>query len=222
VTVGVPVLHEFRVRTPLELAELRQELSIPADKQVVLVTGGGNGAQRLNQAVVAIAKNLLVEYPQAILVHVAGRLHAEEITKQYHRSLGSQLAQRVRVEGFTTKMYAYSAVADLVVARAGGTSIAEFAAQAKTCVIVPNPLLTGGHQLKNAKVLADRQAVALVDEADLPPDGEATALLQTIRSLLGDTERARQLAYNLHQLARPDAAKELALLLLEQASGSKV
>lgn len=52
--------------------------------------------------------------------------------------------------GFTTELHAYSAVADVVISRAGATHMAEMAAQSKACVVVPNPNLTGGHQTKNA------------------------------------------------------------------------
>jgi len=93
--------------------------------------------------------------------------------------------------------------------------MAEFAAQAKACVVVPNPLLTGGHQTKNAQVLADRQAVRLVTEKDLRHDPKA--LLPVVRQLLDNPEEAEALGQDLQAIAQPEAAKKLGMLLLEQA-----
>ncbi len=105
-------------------------------------------------------------------------------------------------------------MAQVVVTRAGGNSLAELAALARPCVVIPNPILTGGHQLKNAKVLAERQAIAMVDEASLVEP--ATSLLPALDTLLDNPDEARALGNRLHEIAQPDAAKRLAVILLEQ------
>jgi UDP-N-acetylglucosamine--N-acetylmuramyl-(pentapeptide) pyrophosphoryl-undecaprenol N-acetylglucosamine transferase len=217
VTVGVPISHEFRQRTAAEIAGLRHELAIANDAQVVLVTGGGLGAQRLNQAMIRLASDMLASRPKLHIIHLAGRQHADEVRQQYLAALGETLASRVHVEGFTTQLYTYSAIADVVVTRAGGNSMAEFAAQAKACIVVPNPVLAGGHQLKNAQVLAERQAVLLVDEPSLAAGND---LALALGRLLDEPQLARRLAQNLLQLAQPDAARQLALLLLEEADSA--
>jgi UDP-N-acetylglucosamine:LPS N-acetylglucosamine transferase len=94
--------------------------------------------------------------------------------------------------------------------------MAEFAAQAKACVVVPNPLLAGGHQLKNAKVLADRKAVRLVDEAHLTHDHRA--LMPPLTELLDHPDRAKAVATKLAGLAEPDAARNLAMILLDKTN----
>jgi len=215
VTVGVPISRHYR---PLDAAgqlAVRRELGLQDYKQIVLVTGGGLGAQRLNEAILAASRTLLADYPGLAIVHLAGRRLEEGLRQQYAAQLLPEQLQRVQVKGFINNLYDYSAAADVVVTRAGGTSMAEFAAQAKACVVVPNPLLTGGHQLKNAQVLADRNAVVLVDESRLARQPDS--LGRPLKQLLDAPERRAMLGKALSGLAQPDAAKRLAMLLLEQA-----
>lgn len=216
VTVGVPISDAFYPPSPKEVAALRKQLQIESAKQVVLVTGGGLGAQRLNAAVVDIMAELLARYPDLWVVHVAGRLDEVVIRQRYKQELPAGLYKRVVVRGFVTNMSQYSAAADVIVTRAGGTAMAEFAAQAKPIIVVPNPLLTGGHQLKNAKVLADRKAVRLVQEDILAEDHHA--LMPPLTDLLDHPEAAKALGAKLATVAQPDAACKLAMVLLKIAN----
>jgi UDP-N-acetylglucosamine--N-acetylmuramyl-(pentapeptide) pyrophosphoryl-undecaprenol N-acetylglucosamine transferase len=219
VTVGVPISHRFHSLTPEQVAVAREQLQLPAEAQVLCVTGGGLGAARLNAAVVSCVPELLRHYPDLYVVHIAGRLDEDNIRRQYKQELPPKEQHRVIVKGFVTNMYLYTGAADLIVTRAGGTSVAEFAAQAKPIVVVPNPQLTGGHQLKNAQVLADRKAVRLVNESTLSEDHHA--LMPPITDLLDHPEKAAALGKKLAGLARPNAAHLLAMLLLEIAAGKK-
>jgi UDP-N-acetylglucosamine--N-acetylmuramyl-(pentapeptide) pyrophosphoryl-undecaprenol N-acetylglucosamine transferase len=123
------------------------------------------------------------------------------------------------VKGYVSDLYRYSGAADVIITRAGATAIAEFAVQGKACILVPNPILTGGHQLKNAQVLADKGAVVVVPEADLKKNAEK--LKSALTDLLADPLKQAELGHQLAAFARPGAAKELAVLLLEQAQVSK-
>jgi len=213
VTVGVPISREFRERDQAEIMALKEKLGFPADSKVICITGGGLGAARLNDAIVRTSGELLAD-PQVVLAHLTGRNHEKQVSQQYDELLTDTARARVEVVGYTTKLFEYSAVADVVVTRAGGTSIAEFTAQGKACVVVPNPLLTGGHQSKNAQALAERQAVRIVEETEIKQDPRN--LSTAVQSLLDDPAMRIALGQKLHQLARPDAAKRLAMLLLEQ------
>jgi len=214
VTVGVPISHHYAKLTAAAVRTARETIGVSNEQRLVLMTGGGHGAGRLNESTMEIAPALLTRYPELVLVILAGRIHAETLSKKYNNSLTADMRNRLRIESFVSNLYDYSAVADVVITRAGGTSMAEFAAQAKACVVVPNPELTGGHQTKNAQVLADRQAVIIVTEAELRKDKRA--LLAPIVDLLDHPEAARDMAEKLHSLGHPDAAKRLAMLLLEQ------
>jgi UDP-N-acetylglucosamine--N-acetylmuramyl-(pentapeptide) pyrophosphoryl-undecaprenol N-acetylglucosamine transferase len=213
VTVGVPISDAFRPLSKAALHDIREQLRLHEADKVLLVTGGGLGAQRVNAAAVACVPELLQRYPGLWVVHIAGRLDEASVRRQYHQELPPKEQKRVVVKGFVTNMHQYSAAADVIVTRAGGTSIAEFAAQAKACVVVPAPHLSGGHQLKNARVLADRKAVRLVQESTLQEDPHA--LLPPLTELFDHPDKITQLGKKLAALARPNAAHLLAMLLLE-------
>jgi UDP-N-acetylglucosamine--N-acetylmuramyl-(pentapeptide) pyrophosphoryl-undecaprenol N-acetylglucosamine transferase len=215
-TVGVPLDRHY---VPLDAAAMRKarlQIGVPPEGQLLFVTGGGLGAKRLNDAMVACIDELLGRYPDLTVVHLAGRSHEAALRQQYKRVLASKHQQRVIVKGFITNLYLYSGAADLIITRAGATSIAEFAAQHKACIVVPNPLLTGGHQLKNAAVLADRKAVRLVSEEKLKQDERA--LMPTLVDVLDHPAHMQAMGERLGTFAEPDSAKRLAMVLLDIAA----
>ncbi len=217
ITVGVPISHHF-YPVPADTARTwRKQLGLEQAKQLVFVTGGGNGADRLNKAVMGCANELLERYPDLMLVHLTGRNLEDDARRRYKQLLAAEDQARVIVKGFVTNLYQYSGVADVVITRAGGSSMAEFATQAKACVVVPNPQLTGGHQLKNAKVLADRKAIRLVSEDTLAQDPRA--LMPALTDLLDHPAKTKELGAKLSNLAQPNAAHLLAVILLETAEG---
>jgi UDP-N-acetylglucosamine--N-acetylmuramyl-(pentapeptide) pyrophosphoryl-undecaprenol N-acetylglucosamine transferase len=212
-TVGVPLAHHYKPFSKAEVRAAREHLGIDPAGKMVLVTGGGLGAQRLNHAVAVCVRELLDRYRDLTIVQLAGRANEADLRQRYQKELPAAYQRRVIVKGFITNLHVYSGAADVVVTRAGATSMAEFAAQKKACIVVPNPLLTGGHQIKNAKVLADRNAVRLVGEDKLRIDDHA--LMSPLIELLDSPERARQLGEKLAELASGDAAERLAVVLLE-------
>jgi UDP-N-acetylglucosamine--N-acetylmuramyl-(pentapeptide) pyrophosphoryl-undecaprenol N-acetylglucosamine transferase len=224
ITVGVPISHSFHDLTPADIQAARRQLEISKAEQVLLVTGGGNGAESLNNAVMRSMSELLARYPRLWVIHLTGRALESKTRKYYASQLETELQQRVIVKGHVTNLHLYSAAADVILSRAGATSLAEFAVQAKPCIVVPNPILTGGHQLKNAKVLADRKAVRLVDERHLREDPHG--LMPALTELFDNPDKARVLATKLRELARPNAAHLLAVLLLdvakERAAATKI
>jgi UDP-N-acetylglucosamine--N-acetylmuramyl-(pentapeptide) pyrophosphoryl-undecaprenol N-acetylglucosamine transferase len=217
VTVGVPISHQFRPLTIDQTRDFKRTLGLSLGGRVLFVTGGGNGADRLNKAVMNCASELLERYADLTIIHLAGRRLEADVRQRYRQFLTPEEQNRVIVEGFVTNLYQFSGIADVVVARAGGSSLAEFAAQAKACVVVPNPQLTGGHQLKNAKVLADRKAIRLVSEETLQE--EPRALMPSVTDLLDHPDKAKELGRRLGELAQPNAAHLLAVLLLEIIEG---
>ncbi|HLB66122.1 MAG TPA: UDP-N-acetylglucosamine--N-acetylmuramyl-(pentapeptide) pyrophosphoryl-undecaprenol N-acetylglucosamine transferase [Candidatus Saccharimonadales bacterium] len=219
VFTGVPIVREYKKVTPRSRQEYRRGLGIPTDAKVITVTGGGLGAEQLNQAVVKISKQLFNQYPNLFLVHLAGSKHDKSVLDLYAKELTNEQRKRLMVKGFINDLYRYSAAADLVITRAGATALAEFALQECACVVVPNPALTGGHQTKNAKILADKQAIKLIDENMLKSN---PGLLYTaIRGLLDFSEKRFELARRLGSYAKPQAASELAKLILSVVRGEK-
>ena len=211
IQVGVPVAHDFKPVTDELKRQYREELQIPQAKQVVFVTGGGLGALRLNNAVAVIAQQLLTQFPKLYLLHATGRGQEERVKTSYDH-LSEDMRRRIIVKDFVRDLYRYSGAADVVVTRGSATALMEFATQGKACIAVPNPLLTGGHQLKNAEYFKQLDSIEVVSEKDLQQN--PMALFTMLNRLLQHPEEAKKLAKGLATLARPDAAAKLAELLL--------
>ena len=214
VTVGVPIHANYQPVTPEIQVKFRREIGLGEYNQVVLITGGGLGARRLNTAAAAIVPGLLKDYTRLAIVHTVGRGNEAVMHQTYEQELSPADLKRVTIEGYLTDLYKYSAASDVIIARAGATNLAEFAVQGKACVIVPNPLLTGGHQLKNAAYLAEHQAIEIVTEQDtLRHNGKLDTV---VRNILDSQSLRGTLSQNLSTFAQPNAAARLAELLLKQ------
>ncbi|MBS7346725.1 MAG: UDP-N-acetylglucosamine--N-acetylmuramyl-(pentapeptide) pyrophosphoryl-undecaprenol N-acetylglucosamine transferase [Candidatus Sacchiramonaceae bacterium] len=208
--VGVPVRSEFRKYSLAERTKFKKELGYRADKPLVLITGGGLGAARLNNAAVHEAAKLV---QSAQIVLVSGVANYEELQTK----IQNQKLEDFHLYDFISKdMWKYLAAADLVVARAGATSNLELAALAKPTILVPNARLTGGHQVKNAMVYADKQAVELVDDDKLEDNPEL--LSEKISELLQDEAKMKKLSQKFAKFANPNSASEMADIVLAAAS----
>jgi UDP-N-acetylglucosamine--N-acetylmuramyl-(pentapeptide) pyrophosphoryl-undecaprenol N-acetylglucosamine transferase len=201
--VGVPVRAEYKKVTEAEQRAARQKLGISESSKVVMIVGGGQGAMNINTAVVNASKELLSD-DRAFILHITGQKLYEEVQKNYHQTLTPEELKRVRCEPFSNELFILSAASDVIVTRAGATNMAEFAMQAKACIVVPNPLLTGGHQLKNARALTDAKAAIIVNE------GDSSELVLQLKALLDDPSKQRELGVSLHTLAVADAAEKIA------------
>lgn len=214
--VGVPVSHQYQRVTPRLQRHYRQLLHIEEYDQVLFITGGGNGAQALNQLLVANAAYLLKRYPKLAILHIAGRNLLDATNTAYDEAVEPADRKRVIVEGFVTDLYRYSGAADVVIARGGATNLAEFAIQAKACLIVASPQLAWN--VKNAAVMAKHQAVVNMTEAQA---SQERRLATIVGELLDDEKRRIKLGNSLNELAHPDSARELAQLLIEEARSSQ-
>jgi len=217
--VGVPVSSSYHSTSPQEISLYKKHLDLQETTKILTVTGGGNGSTALNESVVAIASRLLLRYPTLHIFHIAGRRNADELTQIYAKSVTTELRDRIHVKGFVEDMYVYSAIANVVFTRAGATSIAEFAAQSKACIVMPSPNLAGGHQLKNARVLEERSVVKVVDELQTQSDPDV--LFLAITNILDNPTLEQEMGQRLAELAKTDSATRVAMLLLGIGKNSK-
>jgi UDP-N-acetylglucosamine--N-acetylmuramyl-(pentapeptide) pyrophosphoryl-undecaprenol N-acetylglucosamine transferase len=149
------------------------------------------------------------------IVHLTGRLHEAEVNGSYDTLLTSPEDRlRVQVKGFVADMYRYSGAANIVIARGGATALAELAVQGKPSIIVPNPLLTGGHQVKNTAALAKDGAIV---ELTVDQIQQELRLSSVVSDLLDNPDKMAELTRQIAHFARPDAAKQIAGMLLQTA-----
>lgn len=213
--VGIPTGDKIVPVDSGKLMEYRAELGISAGKKILMISGGGLGAKSLNESVLQMMPELLKNHSDLVVFHFTGSGHSDEIQKGYNDKLTESDRQKVRVIGFSADFYKYSGAADLIITRAGATTLAELSLQGKACVVIPSPFLTGGHQLKNAHRLKDIGAVET-----LPNNATPHELYKLVDKLLNNESERLRLAEALGKTAKPNAAGELAGIILEVAAKS--
>lgn len=206
--VGVLVSNDHRQVSQSQMVAYRKELGISAQGHVLLVTGGSLGAKAINDAMAEVSPRLLEAHPNLTILHITGNGH-ETMYGPYHND-------RLHVFPLVKGLHKYSGAADVIVTRAGANALAEFGVQGKACIVIPNPLLTGGHQVKNAQALADKDAIMLLTETEVATD-EGLHLQRSIELLLDQPSRRQQLGHNLHELTPSNATEQLADLLIATA-----
>lgn len=169
----------------------------------LFVFGGSQGARAINDAVVAALPALLQRVPDLELWHQTGASDEARVREGY-AALG--LAEpRARVAAFLKDMATPYGWADLVLCRAGATSLSELTAVGKPAVLVPFPHATDDHQTFNARALVDAGGAALLRESAWTPD----VLADTLAGLLGDRDRLTTMAAAMRAAARPEAAQTI-------------
>jgi UDP-N-acetylglucosamine--N-acetylmuramyl-(pentapeptide) pyrophosphoryl-undecaprenol N-acetylglucosamine transferase len=174
----------------------------------VLILGGSQGAHAINVAMVAAAPQLVRRSADVALVHQTGERDVAAVREGYR---GAGIA--ARAEPFLDPVAREMAEADVVICRAGATTLAELAALGRPAVLVPFPAATDDHQQRNAEVLEQAGAAVLMSERDLTPDRLAAVTAE----LLADPRRRARMADAMRRFARPDAAARIVDRLLELA-----
>jgi UDP-N-acetylglucosamine--N-acetylmuramyl-(pentapeptide) pyrophosphoryl-undecaprenol N-acetylglucosamine transferase len=206
--VGIPVSKEFVPFESSKRQELKSKLGFDHKRPLVVITGGGLGARRINDAV-AKRLNELLDITSVVLI--SGTAQYDEL-----RATTPEDDPRYQLHAFvSTGMAKLLGAADIVVARAGATTILELAALAKPTILVPNGFLTGGHQLKNAEVYAESGAVEIVNDHELYANPQL--LVDALTSLLANPTHLNEMGKKFHQFARPSAASDMAKLVIEAA-----
>ncbi len=219
VHVGVPVSAEFKAVTEAQQKALKKSFGFDPEKPLVVVTGGSQGSQNINRAMNAILPEML-KFTSVGLV--AGRKYYEEVVglKRYEEWDHAKLQSNFRMWEFNSAMHELMGAADVVVSRAGATTIAELSALAKAVILVPFERLPGAHQLKNAKKLQEMGAVLMVPDARMQKN--PTELLEEVRHLVRSPKERQTLATKLHEQTISDSAERLAQILIDVAEKQQV
>ncbi len=174
----------------------------------LLVFGGSQGAHAINVAMVDAAPALAGLGLSLRLVHQTGERDVEMVRRGY-----AAAGVEAKVEPFIYDMGTQLAEADLVICRAGATTLAELTAAGKPSVLIPLPTATDDHQRKNAEALAGAGAAEVL----LQKDATGAVLAQTVAGLIRDEPRRARMSAAARSLARPDAARVIVERALQLA-----
>jgi len=188
---GNPVRREFFEIDPPRIA----------DDRCLLVFGGSRGARSINRAMCAAVDELSRVRPRLNIVHQTGTEDEASVRSAYATYAGAYEARP-----FFEDMAARFAQADLVVCRAGATTLSELCAAGRPAILVPYPLAADDHQSHNAETLRQAGSAVVLRDGDL----DGPSLARAVADLVGDADRLRTMARAARGLARPHAAKSIA------------
>jgi UDP-N-acetylglucosamine--N-acetylmuramyl-(pentapeptide) pyrophosphoryl-undecaprenol N-acetylglucosamine transferase len=175
-------------------AEGVAHFNLDPNKKTILVLGGSLGARRVNQL---IEKELeFFEKQNVQLLWQCGKLYFEEYQKYQSKD--------VQVMAFIERMDLVYAAADIVISRAGASSVSELCIVGKPVVFIPSPNVAEDHQTKNAKSIADKNGAILIRESELNATFEST-----FSDLIGNENKQHELSQNIKSLALPNATKAI-------------
>lgn len=201
---GYPLRADLQQWTRPQAA---RRFELDAAAPTLLVTGGSKGARSINQAVLRCLPDLL-SFTQVI--HLTGALDWEEC-QQAAQSLPVDLKPRYRAMPYLHEMGAALAAADLVVSRAGASTLGEYPLFGLPAILVPYPY-AWRYQKVNADFLVERRAAWILKDEALE-----TEMLTTVKTLLLDKEKLAAMRAAMQSLARPAAAQEIASQLVKLA-----
>ena len=192
------------------ISEALNHFGLKKGKAVIFVFGGSLGAQSINEAMAANA-GVLAEHPEVQVLWQAGKLY-------YDRFKNTQTAQlpNVVIKAFIDRMDLAYLISDLAVCRAGALTIAELTMVGQAAILIPSPNVAEDHQTKNALALVEKQAAVLIKNID------ANALMMSKAiEILNNKPLLRSLQENIHTLARPGAAQNIARQIIDLAAQRK-
>ncbi|MGD0742676.1 MAG: glycosyltransferase [Acidimicrobiales bacterium] len=220
VVTGAPVRPEVLAvdRTPGGRARSRAALGIAGRGALVGIVGGSLGARRLNEAAIGLAGRLAVR-GDAVVFHVCGARALEEVRSAAATAgLAGLAGLEYRVVPYEDRLADLFAAADLVVARAGASTVAELSVIGTPSILVPLPGAPSDHQRSNAAFLVNAGGALLVDDEAVT--GER--LFAEVTALLDAPARLEAMGRAARRVGRRDAAAAVASLIAEVATGNPV
>ena len=210
-TTGTPVRGEFD-RYSREGA--RRELGIGPEEKLVISVWGSLGAGHMN-ALMGELIPMLDGRQGFRVIHAAGSLYYRELSEKLRTLAPEHEKNGVEVREYIYDMPRLMAAADLILCRAGASTISELCYMGKPVIMVPSPNVTNNHQEKNARVLEAAGGAVVLLEGTF----DARSLLEQVQALLGDTERLRQMEQAVRALSVRDATDRIVETILSFCQG---
>ena len=211
VSEGIPaLLHESNVYPGLTVRKLQDKVDRvllnfedtakylkKADSKDLLCVGnplrggGSRGSQRLNETAVEAMRLMSEKGSDIIHIHSTGDIGAAEFRESF-KKYGLDKNSNIKVHEYIHNMPDIMAAADVVVCRAGAMTVSEISMMKKAAIFIPSPNVVDNHQYKNAKLLADNNAAAVIEEKDLTPQ----KLVSEIERFINNPETRRNIEEN--------------------------
>lgn len=199
VVTGLPVRGEL-LETDRDVA--RAELGLD-DKPFILSMGGSLGAKAINDSMLEVIANR-TQKNDYVFMHATGK-DCKDFPERLAEKGVNLNSKNIIIRDYIDDMHRCLAAADLVICRAGASSLCEFQVMGKPSILIPYPFATENHQYHNAKALADKGAAILIEEKDLTP----AVLMQHIDTLLESPGKLTQMAKAAKQMAVTDATARI-------------
>ena len=206
---GLPVRREI-VSANRDFA--RAELHVPDDAVMILSMGGSLGAKAINEAMTALIAARYTD-KNLFFLHATGKYGKWVPEKLRENGVDSEKTSNVVIREYIDNMDVCLAAADLVIGRAGASSLSEIEATGKASVLIPSPNVAENHQYHNAMALVNQDAAKIIEEKDLTPE----RLIAVVDSLTQDKSALRTLGENAKKMAVMDSAAVICDILTELA-----
>lgn len=200
IKTGNPVRQELLSST-ISSNEARISFGLEPNKKTIVIVGGSLGARTINESMLQYIDMIESVKDSVQFVWQTGKYYHNQIKEQ----LKGHQPKNLIVTDFISDMAAAYKAADLVISRAGASSISEFCLIGKPVILVPSPNVAEDHQTKNALALADRHAALMIKDADA-----AEKLLPTALETINNETLMKSLNENIIKLALPDSARIIA------------
>ena len=194
---GCPLLGK-----PSEITkkEAREKLGIAEDAVYVLSYGGSMGAEKVNEAVLEVMKNVTGGAEGIVHTHATGAIE-KEICFGAFKEAGLDKYENLELLEYIYDMPVRLAAADIVICRAGAMTVSELAMTGKCAIFIPSPNVTDDQQFKNASVLSAKDAAIVIRENAETP----AVLCEKVKTLVENGEERREMEIKIKEFSKPDA-----------------
>ena len=207
ILTGNPV-RQALLETTITREDAIRSFGLDPAKKTIMLVGGSLGARTINESMLRHLD--LIKESGLQFIWQTGKYYSAEIAER----LKGQELPNLKVTDFITDMGSAYRAADLVISRAGASSISEFCLIGKPVILVPSPNVAEDHQTKNALALSTRDAAIYIKDAEAPD-----ILLQTAIDTVNDDAKLKSLSENVLKLALPDSANIIAKEVINLANG---
>lgn len=190
--------------------ETYHKFGLCPDRKTVFVMGGSQGAQAINGAVVDALPHLLEFADRLQIVHQTGAAETQTVQAAYHSKLGSHQKFRYCVQPFFDTIEEIYSIADVMVCRAGGMTVAEVTACGIPAIFIPLPSQTGNDQVLNARAVADKSGAVVLEQGMFTVE----SLVQNLLDIALDENIHERMVVASQALGKPHASDNIAKSIL--------